>query len=73
MPGRVGEADGEYLTRPHPHAGVHPDAVQQNAVLQPLDPADHRAGQAETAAEQGIYFFARLLRRDGEGEAAGLG
>ena len=63
--------DGEDLASAGADVGMDPDAVQQNPVAQPLHPADYRAREAQAGAHEGIDLPARLLRCDGEGQAAG--
>ena len=35
--------------------GIDPDSVHQDAVLQPLDPPHHRAGQEHMLFQKGVY------------------
>jgi len=63
-PLRVGQPHREGLARPGDKPGVYPLAVQQNPVLQPLDPPDDRAGQVQVLAQEGVHPDARQLRRD---------
>ena len=57
--GRGRQARRQRLPLPHPDADVHPRPVQGDAVLQPLDPPQHRAGQAQAAAQEGIHLQPR--------------
>ena len=61
---RVGDADGQGLPRLHPVADGDPDAVHRDAVRQPFDPAEHRSGQAQPAAEEGVNVRPGKLRAD---------
>ena len=48
----VGQTDGEGLPFTDDDTGVYPLAVQQNPVLQPLDPPQQGAGEAQLSPEQ---------------------
>ena len=65
-PLRVRQADGQDLSHPRHTPGVHPRPVQQDAVLQPLDAADHRAGQAEFPAQQQLHPHSGVCGSDGQ-------
>ena len=67
----IGHQRREYLTVRCPLAGDGADAVQQNAVFQLLDPADHGAGQVQVPAQQRVDLLAGLRRRDRQRQAAG--
>ena len=66
--GRLPHQDGELLSYPYPLAGIDPLTVQQDAVRQPLDPPDHRAGQPQLPAQHGVHLLAVPLGRDDPGQ-----
>ena len=68
----VGEPHGEHLPRLHPLAGKDSLPVQQNAVVQPLDPPDHRAREAQRLPQQSVHLLPRPLRRYGEAHPPNL-
>ena len=61
---RRGQANRQRLALPRPGADIHPHAVQGNAVLQPLHPAQHRARQPQCAAQEGVHLQSRQLGGD---------
>ncbi len=67
----VRQPDGQRLPLFGPDADVHPRPVQGDAVLQPFDPPQHRAGQPQGPAQQGVDLRARQLRGDGQRQIPG--
>ena len=61
-PLRVRQADGQHLPRPGGVPGIHPPAIHQDTIGQPLDPADYRSGQAQMPFQQGVHPDPRQLR-----------
>ena len=69
-PLRVGQPDGQDLSRFWDAPGIHPHSVQQDAVLQPLDAADHRARKPKLPAQQQLYPHPGIRRGHRQLQAA---